>query len=151
MVIWFAAMLLIAAVGLFVAAPLRDQVAGGLGSAISDESKRRDHQHALAVQALRELEFDRAMGKVDAGDYRALRSKLENRALAALSAGDKKARERAHDQLVTVEALSESIAGARTAILKFCPQCGSRVDATHHFCANCGAAFALAAAAVKMR
>jgi cytochrome c-type biogenesis protein CcmI len=150
-VIWFAAMLLIAAVGLFIAAPLSDQASGGPRSAISDESKRREHEHALAVQGLRELEFDQAMGKVDAGDYRVLRSKLENRALAALSAGDKADRQSARDRLATVAALSEPIAAARTAILNFCPQCGSRVDSAHHFCASCGAALAVTAAAAKMK
>ena len=84
MVIWVAAILLIIAVALFVAAPLSDPLFGGRRSSISAESERREHEHGLAIQALRDLEFDHAMGKLDAGDYRVLRERLEIRALAAM-------------------------------------------------------------------
>jgi hypothetical protein len=76
-VIWVAAILLIIAVALFIAAPLIDPVLGSRRSVISAESERREHEHALSIQALRDLEFDHAMGKLDAADYRVLRERLE--------------------------------------------------------------------------
>jgi cytochrome c-type biogenesis protein CcmI len=137
-VIWVAAILLIIAVGLFIAAPLSDHVLAGRGSALSAESKWREHEHALAVQALRELEFDQAMGKLDASDYRALRERLENRALAAMSEREKTPRQS-----------FDRVAPTRTVTVNFCHQCGTRIGRAHSFCANCGERLAVTSIAMK--
>ncbi len=80
-----AAAMIVAGVALFVAAPL----AGGLlpfrrPSTAELDQKRLEHDRALAVQGLRELEFDRAMGKLSDADYAQLKVTLENRALSAM-------------------------------------------------------------------
>lgn len=149
MVIWTAAILLIIAVALFIAAPLSDHVIAGRSSAISTELERREHEHALAVQALRELEFDQAMGKLDAGDYRALRERLENRALAAMSGWEKAPRQRPADHVAPAAAEPQPIAPTRTVTVNFCPQCGTRISRAHNFCANCGASLAVTSIAMK--
>ena len=149
MIIWVAAILLITAVGLFVAAPLSDNVFGGRGSTSSPDSERRDHEHSLAVQALRELEFDHAMGKLDADDYRALKEKLEHRALAAMGKREEAPRQFSLDRTAPVAARSQSIAPARTIVVNFCPQCGTRIGRAHNFCANCGTPLAVTAVAVE--
>ena len=138
MVIWIAAILMITAVGLFIAAPLSDQVFARRSSAISTESERREHEHALALQALRELEFDQAMGKLDASDYRALREKLETRALAAMGGREK-----------TPSQSSDHVAPVRTVTVNFCTQCGTRIGRAHNFCANCGEQLAVTSIAMK--
>ena len=149
MVIWLAAILLIAAVALFIAAPLTDHVGGGRNSATGAESERREHEHALALQALRELEFDHAMGKLDSGDYRILKERLENRALAAMNERQKASRQSPPDSATPVAARSAAIGSTRTATVNFCPQCGTEAGPTHKFCANCGAALLVAATAAK--
>jgi cytochrome c-type biogenesis protein CcmI len=145
--IWLAAILLIAAVALFIAAPLSDNVLGGRSAASNAELKRREHEHALAVQALRDLEFDHAMGKLDARDYQVLRERLEIRALAAMGEVEKTHCEPPQDHIAPIAAWSQSSAAAQAAIVNFCPQCGTRIGAAHNFCANCGAALAVAATA----
>jgi cytochrome c-type biogenesis protein CcmI len=93
---YVAAFLIVMGVALFVAAPL----SGGLVGAAkrSREQQERDqweHEHALAVQGLRELEFDREMGKLSDADYESLRTSLQGRALQAMSAIEK-FKEQAH-------------------------------------------------------
>lgn len=90
MAFYVAAFLIVMGVALFVAAPL----SGGLAGAArrSREQQERDqweHEHALAVQGLRELEFDREMGKLSDADYESLRTSLQGRALQAMSAIEK--------------------------------------------------------------
>ena len=85
--LYLAAVLIVASVALFVAAPL----GGGLlatrrtGRAAA-EAERLEHERALAMQGLRELEFDREMGKLSEADYAALREGLMARALGASAA-----------------------------------------------------------------
>ncbi len=150
-IIWIASILLITAVGLFIAAPLFDQVFAGRRSAPSDESEQLEHEYALALQALRELEFDHAMGKLDAGDYRTLRERLEKRALAAMGEREKTRRQQPMDYAAPTAAWSQPITPARTVTMHFCPQCGTRISRAHHFCANCGVALALPSSAGEMR
>lgn len=138
MAIWIAAMLLITAVALFVAAPLSDQVSNEDRPASEAESERREHEHSLAVQALRELEFDYAMGKLDADDYHALRLRLEIRALATMSKRVKSSRHSSLGLVGPAVPLSHSVAAAPDNI-NFCSQCGTRSVDAHNFCPNCGA------------
>jgi hypothetical protein len=85
-----AAILIVAGVVIFVAAPL----SGGLiaprrRSAREIEAMRLEHERGLAVQGLRELEFDRTMGKLGDADFNQLRAALEARAIAAMTALEK--------------------------------------------------------------
>ena len=84
---YVAAILIVAAVALFVAAPLSGGFPRRRGASIRElEHERLEHERGLAVQGLRELEFDHEMGKLDEGDYRELKRSLEERALGAMSA-----------------------------------------------------------------
>jgi cytochrome c-type biogenesis protein CcmI len=148
-IIWIASILLISAVALFIAAPLTDQVFAGRRSALSTGSDQREHEYVLALQGLRELEFDHAMGKLDAGDYHVLRDRLEKRALAAMSVREKTVRQRPTEQAAPAVAEPQPIMPARAVTVRFCPQCGTRIGPTHNFCANCGVALALPSLAVK--
>jgi ribosomal protein L32 len=141
-VLYAAAIMIVASVALFVAAPLagglfrRRQVANEL------DLERLEHERGLAVQGLRELEFDHEMGKLDDADYRELKATLEARALAAMGAID---RAKGAGRVATMRLASRrSKAGpvTQTAVRRFnfCPQCGVRAGAAHNFCAECGAA-----------
>ena len=67
-----------------------------------------------AVDALRELEFDRATGKISDDDYVSLKARYTNKALTVMRAGDR---------LV-------------------CDKCGPRPEPDAAFCSNCGAPLA---------
>jgi cytochrome c-type biogenesis protein CcmI len=138
LVIWIAAILLISAVALFVAAPLSDYEPGETNPVVGREAERREHEHALAVQALRELEFDRAMGKLEDDDYRALRRRLEIRALAGMEEWPKP--HPAEAPAAQVFGGRQTIAALRPVTVNFCSQCGTKIDEAHNFCPNCGTA-----------
>jgi cytochrome c-type biogenesis protein CcmI len=143
--------MLVAAVALFVAAPLADGFLRRRRVGVDDlELERLEHEQALAVQGLRELEFDHAMGKVDAADYRRLREPLERRALAAMSALEP-ARTEGHATATTLRLASrrtKPVTAAAAVPIRhanFCPQCGARAGATHNFCAECSTPVTIAA------
>ena len=86
----FAAALIIAGVALFVAAPLGNGLIGARRKSTSElDFLVHEHERAHAVQGLRELEFDREMGKLSDADYGAMRAGLESRALNAMTAIEK--------------------------------------------------------------
>jgi ribosomal protein L40E len=66
----------------------------------------------VAVDALRELEFDRETGKISDSDYEPLKARYTEQALAVMRAG-----------------------GASV-----CEKCGPRPERDAEFCSNCGAA-----------
>jgi ribosomal protein L40E len=67
-----------------------------------------------AVDALRELEFDRATGKISDLDYASLKASYTNKALTVMRAGDR----------------------------PVCDRCGPRDEPDAAFCSNCGAPLA---------
>ncbi len=160
-----AAILIIAGVALFVAAPL------GLGliatrdkSAAELDLQRLEHERGLAVQGLKELEFDREMGKLSDADYHALHDQLENRALTAMTSIERIRQKIHHDATkpvavavarppsapIRVVSLPPSSRRSENAPafsfrpesssrkLRFCPQCGTRAATDGNFCAECG-------------
>jgi len=152
-VLWFAAAgLIVAGVALFVAAPF-----GGIFSATRKTTKeleheRLEHERALAVQGLRELEFDREMGKLSDADYESLRAGLEARALDAMAALEKiSAAERRPSSARVAQPRREEpaipatppplsrvtpIGSARN--IHYCAQCGTRTARDAKFCLECG-------------
>ncbi len=147
MVFYFAAVLIVAGVALYVAAPL----AGGITSGVQADKKSGAeiaalrHEHALAVQGLRELEFDREMGKLSDADYNSLRLALENRALAAMSSLEKLSAPAAQPKASAGERIAQLRRPAQAAVQTgrggpLCPGCGVRVAADSRFCGDCGAA-----------
>jgi cytochrome c-type biogenesis protein CcmI len=84
-----AAAMIVAGVALFVAAPLGIGLVGARAKSISElQAERLEHDRALAVQGLRELEFDREMGKLSDADYQSMHKALEDRALTAMAAAE---------------------------------------------------------------
>jgi hypothetical protein len=78
-----------------------------------------------ALVALREIEFDRATGKLTEEDYFRLKAKYEREALAAIEA------EEAGAAAVHLE-----VAGLQRGAE--CPACGPRPEAAPVFCSSCG-------------
>lgn len=150
MAFYLAAIMIVVAVALFVAAPLVEGARSRRRIA-TPERERQEHLRALAVQGLRELEFDHEMGKLDEGDYLTLKRTLEDRALSAMAALDRiaaPAPAAVSDDSVngaapngaTPVAESSAHAAART---RFCPRCGAAgvaPGAGTDSCPACGAA-----------
>lgn len=104
-----AAFLIIAGVALFVAAPLSGGIARPRRAATREalELAHWRHEQALAVQGLRELEFDREMGKLADADYGSLKASLEARALEAMTAIERIQDEQRAANLAAIEAKSK--------------------------------------------
>jgi cytochrome c-type biogenesis protein CcmI len=164
-----AAALIVAGVALFVAAPLGIGQSGARAKSAGElQVERHEHERALAVQGLRELEFDREMGKLSAADYDSMHSALENRALTAMTEVERIRAETAAKKQASVIALADAprrpapmprrIDAVPTLVahhelprpssprkIRFCPQCGTRTALDANFCAECGAEFRPAA------
>ncbi len=149
--IYLAAVLIVAGVALFVAAPLGDGVLGRRrGAGARAEAERLEHERGLAMQGLRELEFDREMGKLGEADYAALHESLMARALAASAALERLRAPRATARPQSAAApralriaTPAAPPPARAACLRFCPQCGAEAVAGN-FCRECGAPLSIA-------
>ena len=83
---WLAMLLLAASVALFVAAPLTEVFAARKRAGAAAHTARLEHERGLALAAIRELEFDHAMGKIAEAEFQAMRARLEGRALTAMAA-----------------------------------------------------------------
>jgi hypothetical protein len=111
------ALLLIATVATVIAAPLLDSGANVEASADLGV-ERLEREKNAALTAIREAQFDHAMGKLSEEDYASLRSFYERRALTALS------------ELGTRPALQNDAGG--------CNHCGRRFVDDSVFCGGCG-------------
>lgn len=101
--------------------------------------------YEATLLALRDLEFDHRLGVVADEDYDMLHAQLMAQAATALEKSEREADEdvaaRIEDavrQRRTIHRQPPQQAHAKPA--RFCSQCGNPVDATDHFCTNCGAA-----------
>ncbi len=159
---YVAAILIVAAVALFVAAPLSGGFSRRRRSTPREfDVERLEHERGLAVQGLLELEFDHEMGKLDELDYRNLKRSLEERALSAMSALEHARSAGGATRGVPMRLAARVSRPGRVAAsgaaagtpptMNFCPQCGVRAGAGHNFCAACGASLDGAAARVAAR
>jgi hypothetical protein len=146
--------LLAAGVVLFVLqpiwAPATDTPEGGLG----DEGEDPDDDlspRAVALRALKEIEFDRATGKLSDVDYDALKSQYTAAALAALRADPGAAGSEPGPpapaaagpsvRLSSLPGATCPVHGPRPeAAAAFCSACGRRLAQAPGYCARCGTA-----------
>jgi hypothetical protein len=97
-----------------------------------------DDQRENPIEALREIEFDRATGKLSDTDYTALKSRYTQQALLEMRAAD------AAKMSATAPVASGSLDAAEAEILrhrlrrKGCATCGPRPEPDAIFCSNCG-------------
>jgi hypothetical protein len=96
---------------------------------------------AVALRALKEIEFDRATGKLADNDYNALKSKYTSEALAALREENTGTPVlEARPAIPPAEApASCPIHGARPEPdARFCSECGRQLTGAASYCARCG-------------
>jgi rRNA maturation endonuclease Nob1 len=141
-VIYLALVLIVIGVALFVSAPLFETARGRSGGNADTERLRLEHERALAIQGLRDLEFDHEMRKLSEQDWTELKHNLEAkalRAMAALEKLDKAAAERLAKPRKRPVRGTDIVPIAGQAA-KFCPGCGQPVTPKTKFCGACGAA-----------
>ena len=110
---------------------------------------RRDR----ALAALKEIDFDRATGKLSDEDYETMKSRFTAEALDALKAVDAVAQSPSRPvETVVEDDLESKIAAARSSGSRrpahgsrFCLDCGSSLDGSKKFCRNCGSAIGASA------
>ena len=88
-----------------------------------------------AVVALRELEFDRATGKLSESDYAELKARYTREAIAEMR------RERPTHEMAAPEAPSDDEVEALVRAYRdsrACPTCGPRPESDAVYCSNCG-------------
>ena len=93
-----------------------------------EETKR-----GIALIALKEIDFDRATGKLSDADYDTLKSRYTSEALAAMREDDAGGPD-------AVEALIAERARGIAAGVRYCTSCGKPLDAAQKFCTECGEA-----------
>jgi hypothetical protein len=107
-----------------------------------DDPVQRRRDRALA--ALREIEFDKATGKLSDEDHQRLYAKYSAEAIEAIKAADAAvspalppSRPPASED--AIEALIASArADAKRTGRRFCQECGARLEGTGRFCVECG-------------
>lgn len=92
--------------------------------AAADASRAPEHE---ALVALREIEFDRATGKLSDADYDELKARYTGRALEAIRAAG-----------APVEDAAEAAVLAYRSRLRSCARCGPRPEPDAEYCSNCG-------------
>ena len=118
----------------FVLLPiLKPPVESPSAASSADEGEDPDDDmtpQTVALRALKEIEFDRATGKLSDTDYDHLKAKYTGEALAAM---------RGERAPAAVKSAPESPAGARRATQGArCPEHGPRPEKDSQFCSECG-------------
>jgi hypothetical protein len=94
-----------------------------------------EREKMLVLRSIKELEFDKAMGKLSDGDFQEMSGRLRARAtrlIRQLDAGGYRAQVEAD----LAKRVGETAAEATAA--NFCAACGTARDADAKFCKNCG-------------
>jgi hypothetical protein len=105
---------------------------------------------AVALRALKEIEFDRATGKLSDADYDALKTRYTSEALAALraeqpgsgmrDAGSVASGAASHPASRIPHPACPSHGPRPESDATFCSECGRRLAAAPGYCARCGTA-----------
>ena len=94
-----------------------------------------------ALLALKEIEFDRATGKLSDDDYASLRGRYAQRVMEAIKAEEaEQAAERVAETAVAAEDPAEALIEAVRSRARACPACGPRPETDAAFCSDCGRA-----------
>lgn len=88
-----------------------------------------------ALLALKEIEFDRATGKISDADYAALKRRYGRAALEAMDSGNGQPAAEVGD-----DAVERAIADFKDRGPRVCPDCGDRPEPAAVFCSSCGRA-----------
>ena len=86
-------------------------------------------EKALVLRSIKELEFDKSMGKISEADFAEISSRLRARALSLMAD---------LDRAPVAPAPKQAPASAAAASTRSCASCGTVNDTDARFCKNCG-------------
>lgn len=112
-----------------IARPLMTNASPTLDGAVDQAEELLEREKNAALLAIREADFDRAMGKLSDEDYNSLRKIYEQRALGAMNALEHTAE--------SDRAKTDARSGSSRAL--YCVRCGSSFEKADKFCTGCGA------------
>lgn len=98
-----------------------------------------EREKLLALRAIKELEFDRAMGKLSESDWQEMSGRLRARAARLMRQLDAGAGYREQIERELAKRLGATEPAAPVPVARFCAACGTSRDADAKFCKNCGA------------
>ena len=110
-----------------------------------------DREKTLVLRAIKELEFDQAMGKVSDSDFRQMGERLRARAIALmrqLDADTPGYRERIERELAErLQGIGEEPVDSGADARPICEKCGASNESDAKFCKSCGSALNIGVAA----
>jgi hypothetical protein len=107
---------------------------------LSDRTRAAlEREKALTLRSIKELEFDRAMGKVSEKDFDEMAGRLRGRAISLIKELDS---ESAGYRSVIERELAARLATKTPPTALRCTSCGSDNDADASFCKRCGSRLA---------
>jgi hypothetical protein len=112
----------------------------GASEGTSHPSVPERPRESSALEAMREIEFDRATGKLSTADYEALRARYGPEALRELDSASTAAS--AAPASPTADAAEQLIARLRATPAGACPSHGPRPESDALFCSECGRSLA---------
>jgi hypothetical protein len=133
----------------FVVSPLLRRTSGTAGNA-PEWIDPEETPKGIALAALKEIEFDRATGKLSDVDYQMLMARYTGQAVEAMRAEEKLEQPAAAVPNVPVSAADsaavESVIAAKVRAIRSgaggnapnCPTCGPRPESDAIFCSHCG-------------
>lgn len=118
--------------------PLVNRTATTEGIGLPDEPdqipiEESESPKVQALLALKEIEFDRATGKLSDDDYAELKARYGREALAAIDAETQRAA-----VVADAEDPAEALIRSARAGMQVCPVCGPRPETGASFCSECG-------------
>ncbi|MDH4347561.1 MAG: zinc ribbon domain-containing protein [Gemmatimonadota bacterium] len=138
------------AVAALLIAPLLRSGGPAQLSGVDEPEDVEETRKGAALAALREIEFDRATGKLSDEDYHELNARYTERALEVLRSEDADALAAAPGDAVPgatpsdpVEALIADRVRTLQASSARCPSCGPRPESDALFCSGCGRSLAV--------
>ena len=120
----------------FVLLPILRPSSNESASSTVDEGEDPDDDlspQTVALRALKEIEFDRATGKLSDADYESLKAKYTVEALAAL---------RGEGVQKTTPLVCPEDGARPEPNAVFCSECGRRLGSAPGYCVRCGSALA---------
>ena len=95
-----------------------------------------EREKALVLRSIKELEFDKAMGKLSDSDWQEMSGRLRARATRLMRQLDAGGGYRAQVEQDLVKRVGEM---PQAEVARFCASCGTARDADAKFCKSCGA------------
>ena len=138
-------LLLLVLLVFFVGYPLVGAATTSFGLREGEHQRLVERREQL-LAAIKEIEFDQAMGKFPEGEYQQVRQQLEAEAMGVLHQLDQFKGQPGRGKGLEAR-IEKDILTMRQRTKPGCPSCGANRRPTDRFCAGCGVSFAEAGAA----